>query len=170
VNRRWQIAVSVAVAAAAAGFGLTAALRVHDMKQFTRRHQVQSAGGTNYVVAVAEMTVGRIDNGYVAIVYLRWENPNPFEITLSRDSFKLIDSTGKSYAASSAGTQSSLIKLPAGSVIERDMLSFLVQHDVFAGALELELQPGYRLEVKDGQPFRDQLRIGEFRAFHRRGW
>ncbi len=170
MNKRLQIAASVVLVAGAAVLGLLAAYRIRDMKEFTRPHRVETTGGTNYVVRLTETTVGRTDNGYVVIVYLRLENPNPYEIALKRNKFLLIDHVKSTYTPSTTGTGTDLIRLQARGVIVREMLSYTVQDKAFAGALELELGPNNRVEVKNGKPFREQLQIGEFRSFRRRGW
>jgi hypothetical protein len=103
-------------------------------------------------------------------VYLRIENPNPYDVTLSRNWFVLMDHAKDYYLPSTTGTQTELINLPANGVLDREMLSFTVADDAFAGAVALMLGRNYMVLLKDEEPFRTTLRNGEFHSFQRRSW
>ncbi len=171
MNRRIQKLVAViALVVMGASLGLLALLRVQDAKEFRRPHPVQTYGGTNYVVQLTEVAVGRTETGCVLIVYLRLENPNPYDVTLDRNWFVLMDHAKNYYLPSTTGTQTELIKLPANGVLDREMLSFTVADDAFAGAVALMVGREYMVLLKDEEPFDARLRNGEFRSFQRRHW
>ena len=152
------------------GVGLLALFRVQQANEFTQPRSITTSDGTNYVLRLLEATVGRTDTACVLIVYLRLENPNPFELTLERTSFLLADRYRMRYRPSTMGTQNELIRVPANSVIQREMLSFTVPEDVFAGRLILVTYPRNRrnnILIKDETPFYVN---GEFRSFRRRSW
>jgi hypothetical protein len=155
------------------GVGLLALFRVQQVNEFSRPHNLLTPDGTNYVLRLLETAVGKTDTACVLIVYLRIENPNPFELALERTSFLLADRYRFRYRPSTMGTQNELIKIPANGVIQREMLSFTVPEDVFAGRLILVTYPRNRrnnIMIKDETPFRVNLRDGEFRSFRRRSW
>jgi hypothetical protein len=171
VNRRIQkLVAAIALIVIGVSFGLLALLRVQEAKVFRRPHPVQTYGGTNYVVRLTEVVVGKTETGCVLIVYLRLENPNPYDVTLSRNWFVLMDHAKDYYLPSTTGTQTELIKLPANGVLDREMLSFTVPDDAFAGAVALMLGRQYMVLLKDEEPFEVRLRNGEFRSFRRRHW
>jgi len=171
VNRHIQRLVAViALVVIAVSFGLLAVLRVRDAKEFHRPHPVRTYGGTNYVVQLTEVVVGKTDTGCVLIVYLRLRNPNPYDVTLNRNWFVLMDHAKDYYLPSTTGTQTELIKLPANGVLDREMLSFTVADDTFAGAVALLAGREYMVLLKDEDPFEMRLRNGEFRSFQRRHW
>jgi hypothetical protein len=103
-------------------------------------------------------------------VYLRLKNPNPYDVTLRRNWFVLADHAKDYYLPSTTGTQTELIKLPAKGVVDREMLSFTVADDAFAGAVALMVGRQYMVLLKDEEPFEVRLRDGEFRSFRRRHW
>ena len=160
----------VTVAMIGAGLGLMAMLRFHEAKEFSQPHQVQTDSGTNYVVQLTEAAVGKTKTGCILILYLRLENPNPFDVTLGRNWFTLVGHDKDHYLASTTGTQVELIKLPANSVLDREMLSFTVPDDAFAGSMALMVGRNYILLVKDQKPFEVRLRDGNFRSFRRHSW
>jgi hypothetical protein len=171
MSKRVQGRVAVvAVAIIGAGLGLMAILRIQEAKEFSQPHRVQTDGGTNYVVQLTEAAVGKTKTGCVLILYLRLENPNPFDVTLGRDGFILVGHDTDHYRPSTTGTQAELIKLPANGVLDREMLSFTVPDDTFAGSVTLRVGRNYLLLVKDQTPFEARLRDGEFRSFRRRSW
>jgi hypothetical protein len=171
VNRRIQKLVAViTLAVIGVSFGLLALLRVQEAKEFRRPHTVQTYGGTNYVVQLTEVVVGKTETGCVLIVYLRLKNPNPYDVTLRRNWFVLADHAKDYYLPSTTGTQTELIKLPAKGVVDREMLSFTVADDAFAGAVALMVGRQYMVLLKDEEPFEVRLRDGEFRSFRRRHW
>jgi hypothetical protein len=92
VSKRIQILVAV-VALAVIGFslGLLAILRVREAREFSRPHRVETYGGTNYILQLTETAVGKTETACVLIVYLRLQNPNPYDLTLSRNWFVLVD-------------------------------------------------------------------------------
>ncbi|MGD1019248.1 MAG: hypothetical protein ABSA12_08000 [Verrucomicrobiia bacterium] len=171
MNRHMQKLVAVlALVVMGASFGLLALLRVREAKEFRRPHPVQTYGGTNYVVRLTEVVVGKTETGCVLIVYLRLENPNPYDVTLNRNWFVLMDHAKNYYLPSTTGTQTELIKMPANGVLDREMLSFTVVDDAFAGAVALLVGREYMVLLKDEEPFDARLRNGEFRSFQRRHW
>ncbi len=171
MNRRLQTLVAViAVAVIGMSLGLLALLRIQEAKEFHRPHLVQTYGGTNYVVQLTEVVVGKTETGCVLIVYFRLENPNPFDMALSRNWFVLADHAKDYYLPSTTGTQTELIKLPANGVLDREMLSFTLPDDAFVGAIALLVGRQYMVLLKDEEPFEVRLRNGEFRSFQRRHW
>jgi hypothetical protein len=171
VSRRIQISVAViAMATIGVSLGLLAMLRIREAKEFNQPHIVQTYGGTNYVVQLTEAAVGKTETGCVLIVYLRLQNPNAYDVTLRRNWFILIDHDKNYFLPSTTGTQTELIKLPANSVLDREMLSFLVPDNTFAGRVALFVGQNYMVLVKNEGPFEADLRNGEFRSFRRRSW
>ncbi|MGO9245849.1 MAG: hypothetical protein ACLPT4_07235 [Verrucomicrobiia bacterium] len=171
MNRRIQKLVAVvALVVIGVSFGLLALLRVQEAKDFRRPYPVQTYGGTNYIVQLTEVVVGKTETGCVLIVYLRLENPNPYDVTLSRRWFVLADHAKDYYLPSTTGTQTELIKLPAKGVLDREMFSFTVPDDTFVGAVALLVGREYMVLLKDEEPFEARLRNGEFRSFQRRHW
>lgn len=171
MNRRIQLLLAViALVVIAVSVGLLALLRVREAKEFRRPHPVQTYGGTNYVVQLTEVVVGRTETGCVLIAYLRLENPNPYDVTLNRNWFVLMDHAKDYYLPSTTGTQTELIKLPANGVLDREMLSFTVANDTFAGTVALLVGREHMVLLKDEDPFEAPLRNGEFRSFRRCHW
>jgi hypothetical protein len=171
VNRHIQKLVAViALVVIGVSVGLLAVLRVQEAKEFHRPHPVQTYGGTNYIVQLTEVVVGKTETGCVLIVYLRLRNPNPYDVTLSRNWFVLMDHAKDYYLPSTTGTQTELIKLPANGVLDREMLSFTVPDDAFAGRVALLVGQNYMVLVKNEGPFKVHLQNGEFRSFRRRSW
>jgi hypothetical protein len=170
-GKRIQLLVAViALAVIGVSVGLLAMLRVHEAREFSRPHRVEAYGGTNYIVQLTEAVVGKTETACVLIVYLRLENPNPYDVTLSRDWFILVDQDKDYYQPSTTGTQTELIKLPAGGVLDREMLSFTVPDDTFAGSVALMIGRNFFVLVKDQKPFAVRLRSGEFQSFRQRSW
>jgi hypothetical protein len=171
MSRRFQILVAViALTVIAVSLGLLAMLRIREMKEFRQPHRVATYDGTNYIVELTEAVVGKNDTGCVLIVYARLQNPNPYDVTLNRNTFILVDHAKDYYLPSTTGTQTGLIKLPANGVLDREMLSFTVPDDAFAGAVALMVGQNYLVLVKDEEPFQVHLRNGEFQSFRRRSW
>ena len=171
VNLRLQYLVgTIVLVVIGVSLGLLAVLRVQEAKEFHRPHRVQTYGGTNYVVRLTDVVVGKAETGYVLLVYLRLENPNPYDVTLSRNWFVLVDHAKDYYLPSTTGTQTELIKLPANGVLDREMLSYSVADDTFAGTVALLVGRNHMLLVKDEAPFEVRLRDGEFHSFQRRHW
>ena len=166
---QWR-AVLVVVAAVGAALGLVAMLRIREAREFSQPHQLQTDGGTNYVVQLTEAVVGKAETRCVLILYLRLENPNPFDVTLSRKWFSLVARDRDHYWPLMAGTQSELIKLPARGVLEKEMLSFAVPDDALGDSLALMGGRSYILLVKDKKPFEKRLRDGQFWSFRSRRW
>jgi hypothetical protein len=171
VNRHIQKFVAViALVVIGVSVGLLAVLRVQEAKEFHRPHPVQTYGGTNYIVQLTEVVVGKTETGCVLIVYLRLRNPNPYDVTLSRNWFVLMDHAKDYYLPSTTGTQTELIKLPANGVLDREMLSFTVADDTFAVAVALMVGRQYMVLLKDEDPYEMRLHNGEFHSFQRRQW
>jgi len=171
MSKRIQFLVAaIALAVIGVSLGLLAMLRVQEAREFSRPHRVETYGGTNYIVQLTEVAVGKTETACVLIVYLRLENPNPYDVTLSRNWFILVNQAKDYYLPSTTGTQTELIKLAANGVLDREMLSFTVPDDAFAGTVALMVGWNYLVLVKDQQPFAVNLRNGEFRSFRRRSW
>ncbi len=132
MNRRIQISVAlVAMAVIGACLGLLAMLRIQEAKTFRESHAAQTFGGTNYVVQLTEVAVGKTETGCVLIVSMRLQNPNTYDVILNRNWFVLVDCAKDYFLPSTMGTQTELIKLPANGVLDREMLSFTVPDDAF---------------------------------------
>ena len=171
MGRRFQILVAgIALAVISVSLGLLAMLRLQEAKVFRQPHQVETYGGTNYIVALTEVAVGKTDTGCVLIVYMRLQNPNPYDVTLDRNWFILMDHAKDYYLPSTTGSQTGLIKLPANGVLDREMLSFTVPDDTFVGAVALMVGRNYLVMEKDDDPFQVRLHSGEFQSFRRRSW
>jgi hypothetical protein len=171
MNRRLQKLVAViTLVVIGVSIGLLGLLRVQEAKEFHRPHPVQTYGGTNYVVQLTEVAVGKTETGCVLIVYLRLRNPNPYDVTLNRNWFVLMDHAKDYYLPSTTGTQTELINLPANGVLDREMLSFTVSDDAFVGAMALMVGRQYMVLVKDEEPYEIRLGNGEFHSFQRRHW
>jgi hypothetical protein len=160
----------IALAVIALCLGLLAYWRVDESEEYLGSCAVHTYGGTNYVVQLQETMVGRTDAGCVVIVYARFENPNPFEVVLDRNWFILVDHDKDYFQPVTAGTQTPLIKLPARGVVEKEMLSFPVLEDSFAGTLGLKIGQNYWVLIKGPAPYTRKLRSGEFVSFRRRNW
>jgi hypothetical protein len=159
----------VALALVGAGLSLIG-LRMWEAREFSRRCEVRTDAGTNYVAQLVETTVGRADNGCVVIVYARLLNPNPFELELQRDAFVLDTDGHHHWLPSTSGTQTKLIKLAPGGVSEREAFSFSVPEDSFRGEINLQIGKDYRVMVKNKRPYELRLRNGQFHTFRRREW
>jgi hypothetical protein len=171
VSKRIQILVAVvALAVIGLSLSLLAMLRIQEAREFSQPHRVETYGRTNYVVQLTEAAVGKTETGCVLIVYLRLQNPNPYDVTINRNWFVLMDYGKSYYLPSTTGTQTELIKLPANGVLDREMLSFTVPDDAFTGTVALEAGWNYWVLVKDQDPFDMRLRNGEFRSFRTRRW
>jgi hypothetical protein len=171
MSRRVQISVAVvAVAIIGVSLGLLAMLRIQEGKVFREPHSVRTYGGTNYVVQLTEVAVGKTETGCVLIVYMRLQNPNAYDVTLSRNWFVLVDRDKDYFLPSTMGTQTELIKLAANGVLDREMLSFTVPDNAFAGRVALLVGQNYLVLVKNEWPFEAHLRNGEFRSFRRKSW
>ena len=167
VNAAFGAAVTLLIAG---GVGATAWLRIAESHRLTQLHQVVTQGGTNYVVQVLETTVGKTDSGYVLIVYLRFQNPNIFDVALRRDQFVLTDRNKNSFRPSNNAGQPALIGLPANGVVDREMFSFALPEDSLGGTIRVLVGQNYWVMLKDEKPFTRTLRSGEFVSFRRRQW
>jgi hypothetical protein len=171
MNRPRQIITGVAVLAlAGAILGLVALARVNEARRFSQPYRVETPGGTNYAMRLLETTVGRVETGYVVIVYARFENLDAAALTLPRESFLLIDGTGRRISPVVSGTQTSWINLPANSVLEKEALSYPVDSAALAGTLTLEAGQQVYLLVKNGKPWTRQLSGGQFVTFRSWSW
>jgi hypothetical protein len=121
-------------------------------------------------VQLLETTVGKTDNGYLLLVAARLENPNPFDVTLRREWFVLVDEEKNYYQPSTTGTQTALILLPANGVLEKETLSFAVPDSALRGAVGLMVGRNYWVMIKDNRPFDRALQRDEFVSFRRRTW
>jgi hypothetical protein len=122
------------------------------------------------VIQLLEATVGRIETGQIAMIDVRLENPNPFELVLKRDTFKLTGHGKEWYSPETAGTQAPLIKLPANGVLDKEAFSYAVPDDALAGTLALQIGKQYFVMIKNDRPFGRRLRNGQFVTFRGRHW
>ena len=148
---------------------LIALLRVEESRSFSEPHRVQR-GGTNYVVQLVEATVGRTDSGCVVIVYARFENANPYEVVLPRTSFVLTTRASERFEPVVGDPAPAFVRLPAGGVLQREMLSFNLPADALGGSLELRISDKDWVTIKSEKPFTRPLRSGEFVSFRVRDW
>ena len=165
--------VSVIIVAAvlfAVCAGLLALWRVRDAGMLSRSYSVKTPAGTNYVVQLRDITVGKASTGYVLLVTMRLENPNAFELELDRRNLILVDQTKEYYWPSMTGTQTPLIHLPAKGSLDKEMLSFVVTDEALQGTLALEVGWHYMVMLKEAKPFTRQMKSGEFISFRGREW
>lgn len=161
------VAGVVAVVIGGGLLGWLALARLRDARGFGAAHRVRTAAGTNYVVRVVEATIGRTEAGPLVVVALRLENPNPFELTLSRRSFVLVDGA-KDYCL--PASQSESINIPAHGVADNELLTYAVQEDAFQGVLGLQIGHYYWTLLKGPRPYTQPLKKDEYRTFRRRDW
>jgi hypothetical protein len=154
----------------AALLGALAWLRTKEAHTFSRPYRVHTFTGTNYVLQLTSTTVGRVHTNYVVILAARLENPNPFEVLLQRDWFVLTDHDRDYYLPSTNGTQTALIRLPPHGVLERELFSYTVPGDTFAGTLAFLAGHQYFVLIKSRHPYRPEMGDGRFVTFHRRDW
>jgi hypothetical protein len=157
-------------AAVAASLALIAWLRIEEARQFSQPRRVATDGGTNYVIQLIETDVGKSDSGYVLIVYARLENPNPYDVVLRRDWFALADQAKDHLLPTTNGAQTTLIRLPASSVLEREMFSFDLPPSTLAGIVEMKIGENFWVTIKNEKQFTRALRTGEFVSFRSRDW
>lgn len=165
--------IVVAVVAVLIGGGLLGwmtALRLRDARGFGAAHRVQTFGGTNYVVRVRETTIGRTDAGLLAVVALRLENPNPFELTLERRWFVLVDAAKNYFLPAPLDKSPNQIKIPPHGVADNELLTYAVQDDAFQGVLGLQIGHYYWTMLKGSRPYPQVLNKDEYRTFRRRDW
>ncbi len=171
MNRKLQIIVgSVALAVSVICLAYLGFSRVESAREFGQSFRVRTFSGANYVVQLLETTVGRVDTGYVVIVYARFENPNPTEVLLKREWFVLADHDKDYYLPTTTGTQTPLIRLPANGVLDKEALSYAVRDDSFVGSLTLEIGYNYFVLLKNDKPWRRRLPAGQFVTYHGRDW
>lgn len=169
-RKKVMMVVLFALVVIGAGVSLTAWQRLKESYEFGRQHFVMTYGGTNYVVQIGNITVGKTETGYALIVFMRLENPNEYQLVLNRDWFTLMDQGKDHYQPSTTGTHVELISLPPHGVLENETLSYTVPDGSFAGSVALLIGHQHWVTLKDPQPFREQLRPGEFRSYRRRHW
>ncbi|HUJ09448.1 MAG TPA: hypothetical protein VL171_05425 [Verrucomicrobiae bacterium] len=167
-KRFWALGIALAIIGV--GIGMLALFRIQEARDFSRPHQVRTRAGTNFVMRIAEISVGKVDTGFVVIAYLRLENPNGFDLELRRNRFVLVGENRNFFRPSRMGTQNELIKLPAYSVSKGELLSYTVPDDVIKGTLSLRAGRNCTITIKESGPFGDQLRPDEFRTFHWPRW
>jgi hypothetical protein len=171
MNRRRQIVAGIAVlSVVGVSLALVAMTRVSETRQFSQKYRVQTPTGTNFVVQLLETTVGRVETGYVVIVYARLENQEPSALALPRESFVLIDRNGRRFSPVTSGTQLSLINLPGNGVLDKEALSYAVDGNSLTGTLMLEAGPQVYLLIKNSKPWARQLPGGQFVTFRSWSW
>jgi len=169
-RRRQIISGIVALCVVGAILGLVAMARVSEARQFSQKYRVETPPGTNYVMQLLETTVGRVETGYVVIVYARFENLNPSEVNLARESFVLIDRSGRRFSPATEGTQISLINLPGNGVLDKEALSYAVDSSSLAGTLTVEAGHQAYLLVKNSKAWTRPLPVGQFVTFRSWSW
>ena len=167
---RGQLWLVLLALAAVAVVALLALRRVRQAHWLSQPCTVHTFGGTNYIAQVLDTTVGRTDSGYLVIVAVHMQNPNPYAIELARNWFLLVDSGKEYYQPSTTGTQTATIRLPPGGAVERELLSFAVKGDAFQGMLAVQLGRNYWMLIKEPKPYPPRLQAGQFITFHRRDW
>lgn len=167
--KRWGV-LAVVLLLIIAGLVVWGLWRMHQAARFGQAYQVQTYGGTNYVVRLADVTVGKTETGYALIVGLRVDNPNPFPLVLERKWFILVDHDKDYYLPSTTGTQTESFTVPPEGALEKEMLSFAVPDDALAGFVALQIGQYHWLQLKEDKPFTGQLRSGEFVSYRRLQW
>jgi len=170
MSRRQIITAIVALGVVGIIVGSVALTRLNEARQFSQKYRVEIPTGTNYVVQLLEATVGRVETGYVVIVYARLENLTSSALALPRESFVLINGAGRKFTPVTSGTQMSLINLPGNGVLDKEALSYAVDSNSLAGTLTLEAGHQAYLLVKNSKPWARQLPGGQFVTFRSRDW
>jgi hypothetical protein len=171
MSRKVQLlAGGLAVGMAGLAVAWVAVRRIEAARDFSQRRTTQTAAGTKYSVQLLETTVGRVETGYVVIVYARFENPNAAELVLPRERFELVTGGERFYRATASGTQPALIKLPAHGVVQKEALSFAVGDDALAGPLALEIGHLSFVVIKNERPWTKPLPPGQFMTFRSSNW
>jgi hypothetical protein len=170
MSRRQIIAVIVVLGVVGTIIGSAALTRMREARQFSEKHRVENPTGTNFVVQLVETTVGRVETGYVVIAYARFENLNSLPLVLPRESFVLIDGTGRKLTPVTSGTQTPLINLSGNGVLEKEALSFAVDNRALDGTLTLEVGHQTYLLVKNSNPWMRPLPVGQFVTFRSWSW
>jgi hypothetical protein len=171
LNRKLQwIVAGGALAVIAVCLAVIGLYRVQEVRAFGRPHRVQTYGGTNYVVRLAETTIGRTDSGRVVIVRLILANPNPFDIVLDRNWFILVDMDKDYFLPTPAGAEAAAIKVPARAVRDDELLTYAVDETSFDGTLGLFVGHHYVVLLKGIEPYTRELAVGEYRSFRRADW
>jgi hypothetical protein len=170
VKRAGKILLAVGISMTTAVIAIVAWRRIEDSRRLSQPAHVQTDGGTNYIMQLLESTVGKLDAGYVLLLYLRFENPNAFPVTLQRNWFVLVGHNHTYYQPTTTGTQTPLIELPPNGVLEREMLSFTLSETALAGSIGLQMGRNDWVIVKDEKPFTERINRDEFRTFRRRRW
>lgn len=171
MNKPILVGVTLAaVVIAAVTVGVVGWFRVREARMMSQPYSVKTPAGTNYVVRLGEVTVGKASTGYVLLVTMRLENPNAFELELDRKNLILMDATKEYYWPSMTGTQTTLIHLPAKSSVDREMLSFAVPDEALQGTLALQIGWHYLVMLKEAKPFTRQMKSGEFISFRGKDW
>ncbi|MCX7885900.1 MAG: hypothetical protein N3B01_01395 [Verrucomicrobiae bacterium] len=167
--KTWIVA-GAAVSVLVVGLGAMGWWRTHLARVFSRPHHVQTAGGTNYVLSVTAVTLGKTEGNYLVILTARVENPNAFELLLHRARFVLTDSFGMSHLPLTNGIQTAQIRIPPNSASEAERFSYVVPPRALDGSLMWCAGHQYKVSVKNARPYRRQLRDGEFATFRRQNW
>ncbi len=171
MSRRWAYWMGGAsLAVIVGGAALLAYWRTREARQYSQPHSVRTYGGTNYVVAIQQTTIGRTETGYVLLLTVRLTNPNPFPVRLDRQMFVLADHDKDFYLPTVEGAASRWIDLPAGGVLEKETLSYVVPPDSFDGVVAVQLGHQYWTLVKEVGDYTENLAPGQFRSFRRRHW
>ena len=167
MKHKWlKIAIGVIIVVNLISLGTLAWLRLRDAREFAEPCRVHTYGGTNYIVQLLEAAVGRVDTGCMVIVSLRLENPNPYEVTLKREWFVLMDHEKEYYEPTLLGP----IHIPAQGVVEREAFGFMVTDEALAGLIALKIGQQYFVTVKNPHPYTRPVGKGKYVSFHQRDW
>jgi hypothetical protein len=168
-TKQWLLGTAL-VAGLALLIGAVALWRVREAEDMSRPHAVHTYGGTNYVVSLKELTVGRSDAGYVLLVAVLLQNTNNFPVALNRNAFILVDANKDYYLPSTTGTQTPVITVPAAGTVDSEVLSFSVPEEGLNGAMGMQIGQNFWIMLREDKPFELKLKSGEFVTFRRRDW
>lgn len=171
MNSRWirWLILTVALVAGAAALWIGTG-RVRDSRVFGQEYPVRGPDGTNYLIQVGDVTVGKVETGCVLIVAVRIRNPNDHELVLKRDWFILADHDRDYFQPIPTGDQGPLIRVPPRGVLEKELLDFVVPDDTLTGIVALAVGHHYFVTLKSDKPLSRPLVPGQFYYFRQRDW
>lgn len=170
-NRRplWWIigGLLVFVGAGAAWLAWT---RTSDAREFSQPAEVKTFGGTNYVVQLTEVTVGKVASGCVVIVSARFSNPNPYPVTLHRKWFMIVDHDKDYFLPTITPQQLDTFVLPANGEQSKEALTYVMPEDSLDGTLAVMAGHYHYLLIKSPKPMSEPLRADQFLTLRQRDW
>jgi hypothetical protein len=158
------------LAGVAIAVALVGTTRLRKTRLFGQEYRVRGPDGTNYVIQLSDVTVGKVESGCVLIVAARIHNPNDHELVLQRPWFILVDHDRDYYQPLPTGDQGALIRVPAHGVLEKELLDFVVPDDALTGTIALSVGHHYFVLLKGPKPLSRALVPGEFYQFRQRDW